>query len=46
MQHDKNSESIFNPRNYSTLFNNKNGAGGLLKSINDDDGWNEFVGLE
>jgi hypothetical protein len=46
MQHDKNAESIFNPRNYSTLFNNKNDAGGLLKSINDDDGWNEFVALE
>jgi archaeal cell division control protein 6 len=45
IQHDKDAGSIFNPRNYSTLFNNKNGAGGLFDSINDDDSWNEFVGL-
>ena len=46
VQHDKDSGSIFNPRNYSTLFNNKNGAGSLLNSINDDDDWSEFLGLE
>jgi archaeal cell division control protein 6 len=49
IQHDSDASSIFNPRNYSTLFNNKRGgAGGLLKSINDDDdnSWNEFVGLK
>jgi cell division control protein 6 len=44
--HDKNASSILNPRNYSTLFNKKSGAGGLLNSINDDDtSWKEFVGL-
>jgi hypothetical protein len=44
---DKDAGSIFNPRNYSALFdNNKNGrGGGLLNSINDD-GWNEFLELE
>jgi cell division control protein 6 len=42
IQHDKNISSIFNPRNYSALFNNKYGRGGrLLNSINDDS-WNEF----
>jgi archaeal cell division control protein 6 len=46
IQHDKNISSIFNPRNYSALFNNKYGRGGrLLNSINDDS-WNEFLGLE
>ena len=47
LQHDKNISSIFNPRNYSALFNNKYGRGGgrLLNSINDDS-WNEFLGLE
>jgi hypothetical protein len=46
IQHDKSASSIFNPKNYSTLFNNKSGAGSLLNSINDDSSWNEFVGLE
>ncbi len=45
IQHDKSASSIFNPKNYSTLFNKKSG-GRLLKSINDDRNWNEFVGLE
>jgi cell division control protein 6 len=45
LQHDKSASSILNPRNYSTLFNNKNSVGRLLNSINDDS-WNEFVGLE
>jgi cell division control protein 6 len=46
IQHDKSASSIFNPKNYSALFNNKNGRGGrLLNSINDDS-WNEFLGLE
>jgi cell division control protein 6 len=47
IQHDKNASSIFNPKNYSTLFNKKSGAGSLLNSINDyeDSSWNEFVGL-
>ena len=46
IQHDKSESSILNPRNYSTLFNNKKSVGRLLNSINDDDSWNEFVGLE
>jgi cell division control protein 6 len=47
LQHDKNASSILNSRNYhSALFNNKNGLSGLINSINDDDSWNEFVGLE
>ena len=46
VQHDKDAGGIFNPRNYSTLFDNKNGAEGLLSSMNDDDGWKEFLGLE
>jgi archaeal cell division control protein 6 len=45
IQHDKSESSILNPRNYSTLFNNKKSVGRLLNSINDDS-WNEFVGLE
>lgn len=47
IQHDKNASSIFNPKNYPTLFNRKSGAGSLLNSINDDEdsSWNEFVGL-
>jgi cell division control protein 6 len=45
LQHDKSASSILNPRNYSTLFNNKNSVGRLFNSINDDS-WNEFVGLE
>jgi hypothetical protein len=49
IQHDKSASSIFNPKNYSALFNNKYGRGGrggrLLNSINDDS-WNEFLGLE
>ncbi|HYZ59295.1 MAG TPA: hypothetical protein VE544_06515, partial [Nitrososphaeraceae archaeon] len=46
-QHDNSASSIFNPKNYSTLFNKKSGAGSLLNSINDyeDSSWNEFVGL-
>jgi cell division control protein 6 len=48
MQHDKSASSIFNSKNYSILFNNKNRrAGRLLNSINDDDSsWKEFLGLE
>jgi hypothetical protein len=46
IQHDKSESSILNPRNYYTLFNNKKSVGRLLNSINDDDSWNEFVGLE
>jgi cell division control protein 6 len=47
IQHDKNESSILNPKNYSTLFNKKSGAGSLLNSINhyEDSSWNEFVGL-
>jgi cell division control protein 6 len=46
IQHDNSASSIFNPKNYSTLFNKKSGAGSLLNSINDEDSsWNEFVGL-
>jgi cell division control protein 6 len=47
IQHDKSASSIFNPKNYSTLFNEKSGAGSLLNSIIDDEdsSWNEFVGL-
>jgi archaeal cell division control protein 6 len=46
MQHDNNASSILNPKNYSTLFNEKNGAGSLLNSIIEDEesSWNEFVG--
>ena len=44
IQHDKNESSIFNPKNYSTLFSKKSGARSLLNSINDDSSWNEFVG--
>jgi cell division control protein 6 len=48
IQHDNSASSIFNPKNYSTLFNRKSGAGSLLKSISDDEesSWNEFVGLK
>jgi cell division control protein 6 len=47
IQHDNSASSIFNPRNYSTLFNKKSGPGSLLNSISDDeDSWNEFIGLE
>ena len=49
MEHDKSETSIFNPKNYSTLFNEKSGAGAdsLLNSIieNDERSWDEFVGL-
>jgi cell division control protein 6 len=47
MQHDNNASSIFDPKNYSTLFNQKSGAGSLLNSIIEDEerSWNEFVGL-
>ena len=47
IQHDKSASSIFNPKNYSTLFSKKSGAGSLLNSINDDEdsSWNKFVGL-
>jgi len=47
IQHDNSTSSISNPKNYSTLFNKKSGAGSLLNSINDDEdsSWNEFVGL-
>jgi cell division control protein 6 len=47
IQHDKNASSIFNPKNYPSLFNKKSGVSGLLKSINDEEesSWNEFVGL-
>jgi cell division control protein 6 len=47
IRHDKSASSILNPKNYSSLFNNKRGAGSLLNSINDDEdsSWNEFVGL-
>jgi cell division control protein 6 len=46
MQHDISASSIFNSKNYSTLFNKKSGASSLLNSINDaeDSSWNEFVG--
>jgi archaeal cell division control protein 6 len=46
IQHDNSASSIFNPKNYSTLFNEKSGAGSLLNSIIDDEqsSWNEFVG--
>jgi cell division control protein 6 len=46
IQHDKSASSIFNPKNYSTLFNKKSGVTSLLNSINDyeDSSWNEFVG--
>src|SRR5215212_1247243 len=42
IQHDNSASSIFNPKNYSTLFNKKSGAGSLLNSINDDEesSWN------
>src|SRR5215218_2842272 len=33
IQHDNNASSIFDPKNYSTLFNQKSGAGSLLNSI-------------
>ncbi|HEX6280600.1 MAG TPA: ATP-binding protein [Nitrososphaera sp.] len=49
MLHDKGMSSIFNPKNYPFLFkDNKNGrrAGGFLNSINDNNSWNEFVGLK
>jgi cell division control protein 6 len=47
IQHDKSASSIFNPKNYSTLFNKKSGASSLLNSINDeeDSRWSDFVGL-
>jgi archaeal cell division control protein 6 len=47
MQHDNNASSIFDPKNYSTLFNQKTGAGSLLNSIIEDEerSWNEFVGI-
>src|SRR5918992_122220 len=47
IQHDKSASSIFNPKNYSTLFNKKSGAGSLLNSISDDEDsrWSDFVGL-
>jgi cell division control protein 6 len=47
MQHDNSASSIFNPKNYSTLFKRKSGAGSLLNSITEDEesSWNEFVGL-
>jgi cell division control protein 6 len=47
MQHDNSASSIFNPKDYSTLFNDKSGAGSLLNSMIEDEekGWNEFVGL-
>jgi cell division control protein 6 len=47
MRHDNSESSIFNPKNYSALFNNKkSGVGSLLKSLDDDEesNWNEFVG--
>ncbi len=48
IQYDKGISSILNPRNYSTLFNKnkREGHGRLLNSINDDNSWNEFVGLK
>ena len=47
IQHDNSDSSIFNPKNFPTLYNKKSGAGSLIKSINDDEdsSWNEFVGL-
>ncbi len=47
IQHDKSVSSIFNPKNYPSLFNKKSSAGSLLNSISDDEdsNWNEFVGL-
>jgi cell division control protein 6 len=47
LQHEKSASSIFNPKNYPTLFNEKSGAGSLLNSIieDEDSSWNEFVGL-
>jgi cell division control protein 6 len=46
IQHDKGVSSMFNSKNYhSTLFNDKKGLSGLINSMNED-GWNEFVGLE
>jgi archaeal cell division control protein 6 len=47
IQHDNSASSIFNPKNYSTLFNRKSGGGSLLNSITEDEEsrWNEFVGL-
>jgi cell division control protein 6 len=46
-QHDNSTSSIFNSKNFPTLFNKKSGAGGLLNSIShdEDSSWNEFVGL-
>ena len=46
-QHDNSTSSIFNSKNFPTLFNKKSGAGILLNSINDDEdiSWNKFVGL-
>jgi cell division control protein 6 len=46
-QHDNRTSSIFNSKNFPTLFNKKSGAGSLLNSINDDEdiSWNKFVGL-
>lgn len=46
-QHDNSTSSIFNSKNFPTLFNKKSGAGSLLNSINDDEdiSWNKFVGL-
>src|ERR671912_241612 len=37
IQHDKIASSIFNSKNYSTLFNKKSGASSLLNSINDEE---------
>ena len=47
IQHDKSASSIFNPKNYSTLFNKKSGASSLLNSMSDDEdsSWSDFVGL-
>jgi cell division control protein 6 len=46
-QHDNSTSSIFNSKNFPTLFNKKSGADSLLNSINDDEdiSWNKFVGL-
>jgi cell division control protein 6 len=46
IQHDNSASSIFNPKNYSTLFNEKSSASSLLNSIIEDEesSWNKFVG--
>jgi archaeal cell division control protein 6 len=47
IQHDKELSIRSNLRNFSTPFDNKKGSlSSLFDSTNDDDSWNEFVGLK